>query len=297
MIQPGGCSPVVPEDSVYDRDLRPDGVRCGFHDNNVNLLGRVPETGIARRTLDNVGVQYGLQAFNDGLIDAERFIELNRLVGGFDSDANLVSHRSTADADALSAVYRGGHVNSGGGSLGSIPIIDTRWYQDPSGNIHDRLRTFVMAARLERANGTAANRVAVTNPPPDLNLVRLMDRWLDAVSEDGSDDDRVAVISRTRPPELSDACWSPEGERLADDAIFGGSGACGKLYPPSRDPRIAAGAPLANDILKCQLKRIDPDEYTQPLRHDHLSRLRAVFPDGVCDYSEPGVGQVALQGS
>ncbi len=295
LIQPHACHESVPKELVYHPELRPDGVRCGFHDNLANLIGRDRTTGLTRRALDNVGVQYGLSAFNDGLIRAEQFVELNETIGGFDVDANMVPERSSADMDSLKVLYGTGRVNSGGGSLGSIPVIDTRRYSDPSGNIHDRVRTFVMAERLNRANGGSANRVVLTNPPPTLNVVRLMDQWLEAVAEDESGDDSTAVISRSRPAELSDACWSEDGERLADDGARGDSGPCSELYPFSGDPRIAAGSPLENDILKCQLKPLDPADYAHPLSSEQLNRLKAVFPDGVCDYSKPGVGQVPVQ--
>ena len=294
LIQPGSCHEVVPKELIYHPELRPDGVRCGFHDNLVNLVGRDSATGLTRRALDNVGVQYGLEAFNDGVIDAEQFIELNEVIGGFDDDANIVPKRSTADEDALRVLYQTGRVNSGGGSLGSIPIIDTRRYSDPSGNIHDRVRTFAMGARLRRAHGSSANHVFLTNPPPDLDVVRLMDQWLDTVAADDSGDEPITAISRARPPELSDACWSAEGERLAEDGVQGDSGPCSELYPPSGDPRIAAGGPLQGDILKCQLKPLDPADYGPSLSSEQLNRLRAVFPDGVCDFSKPGIGQVPL---
>ncbi len=296
-LQPDACSPAVPKELIYHPELRPDGVRCGFHDNLVNLVGRDRATGLARRALDNLGVQYGLKAFNDGLIHAEQFIELNATIGGYDADGNIVPERSRAGLDALRVLYRTGRVNSGGGSLGAIPIIDTRRYQDPSGNIHDRVRTFVTGARLRRANGTSANRVVLTAPPPSLDVVLLMDQWLDLVAEDESGGEPAAVISGNRPAALSDACWSAEGERFADAARHGAAGPCSDLYPASGDPRIAAGAPPENDILKCELKPLDPADYTQSLRSDQFNRLRDIFPGGVCDYSKAGIGQEPLQGS
>src|SRR6185436_5967249 len=36
------------------------GARCEIYDHTVNVYGRDPKTGFARRALDNVGVQYGL---------------------------------------------------------------------------------------------------------------------------------------------------------------------------------------------------------------------------------------------
>ena len=296
-IRPNNCAPAVPEDQVYDRELRPKGVRCGFHDNIVNVVGRDPETGVARRTVDNVGVQYGLTALNDGRITAEQFLELNETVGGYDTDANLVPQRSMADPEALEIAYRTGRVNSGGGSLGSIPIIDTRRYLDPSGNIHDRVRTFTMEERLKAANGSAANRVALTNAGPDVNVVRLMDQWLDAIGKDESGGGPIDTIARNKPAALTDACWSAEGEKIAETASFDGAGRCNQIYRASADPRIAAGAPLANDILKCELKPVDPGDYRQSLSADQLARLKAAFPDGVCDYSRPGVGQQPLAGT
>ena len=56
-------------------------------------------------------------------------------------------------------------------------------------------------------------------------------------------------------------------------------------------PREAAGGPLSNDLLKCQLKPLDVADY-QPavLSASQLDRMRTVFAGGVCDYSKPGVG-------
>jgi hypothetical protein len=58
--------------------------------------------------------------------------------------------------------------------------------------------------------------------------------------------------------------------------------------------RHEAGGPLAANILKCQLKPVDPREYkTQPSAAD-LARLKALYPAGVCDWSKPGVNQVPV---
>ena len=54
-----------------------------------------------------------------------------------------------------------------------------------------------------------------------------------------------------------------------------------------------AGGPLTNDILKCQLKPIDFSEYGVSFSDQEKERLRAIFPDGVCDWSKPGRHQQA----
>jgi len=58
-----------------------------------------------------------------------------------------------------------------------------------------------------------------------------------------------------------------------------------------------AGAPPANDVLKCSLKRFDRSDYTRSLTADQLTGLSEIFPEGVCDWTQPGVGQVPLAGT
>lgn len=50
--------------------------------------------------------------------------------------------------------------------------------------------------------------------------------------------------------------------------------------------------PATLDVLKCQLKPIDPADYAMTLTAEEMRRLEAMFSGGVCDWSKPGVGQV-----
>ena len=54
------CPPVLPLALRYHPANNPKGARCDVYDHTVNVYGRDPKTGFARRPLDNVGVQYGL---------------------------------------------------------------------------------------------------------------------------------------------------------------------------------------------------------------------------------------------
>jgi hypothetical protein len=289
-IEPGFCDASVPREQIYDPVKNPRGVRCTLQDNQVNVYGREAKTGFAPRFVDNAGVQYGLAAFNAGEISAAQFVELNQRIGGFDRDGKVVPRRSVADPGALRTAYQTGRVNSGGGALGSVPIIDYRSYVDTKGDIHDRVRSFEMRARLVRANGHAGNQVILTNPRTG-NVVRMMDEWLDRIARDQSNDSPAVKAVRNKPPGLVDACWSPEGEKIAEPATYDGPGRCNGFYPAHGDPRIAAGAPLANDILKCSLKPLRLEDYRRPLSGEQVERLKAVYPQGVCDYSRPGVAQ------
>jgi hypothetical protein len=59
---------------------------------------------------------------------------------------------------------------------------------------------------------------------------------------------------------------------------------------PHASPRQVAGGPITEDILKCQLKAFNSADYPG-LSDAQLTRLMAAFPDGVCDWSKPGIGQ------
>ena len=56
-----------------------------------------------------------------------------------------------------------------------------------------------------------------------------------------------------------------------------------------------AGEPLIGETEKCALKPLDPKDYRQPLTETQFARLKKIFPQGVCDYSRPGVGEVVAR--
>lgn len=288
MVSPAACAPVVPAGSA----------RCTLEDNQVNAFGRDPATGYARRALDNAGVQYGLAAFQTGKISAEQFVELNERIGGYDRDGNIVPSRTLADPAAVRAAYRTGRINSGAGGLATVPIIDFRAYVDLADNIHDRYRSLATRERLKAANGNVDNQVILTNPPGRLSIgfLRQMDQWLDNIARDTAPGTLAQKAARNRPPDLADACWTKEGEKIAEPQTFDGPGRCNAMYPNHGNPRIAAGGPLRDDIIKCALKPLDPGDYGKPLTADQLDRLRRVFPGGVCDYSKPGIEQSSIDG-
>jgi hypothetical protein len=58
-----------------------------------------------------------------------------------------------------------------------------------------------------------------------------------------------------------------------------------------------AGESIASDIIKCRRKRIDLGDYEVDLSPDQRERLRAIFSEGVCDWSKPGVGQRPAAGT
>jgi hypothetical protein len=283
----------------------PKGARCTIWDTNVATYGRDPATGFARTPMDNIGVQYGLKALNDGVIGKQEFLDLNRNIGGFDRDGIPRSQRSSGDPEAIRLAYAAGRIDQGGGGVASVPILHFRSYNDAMGDIHDHVRDFVMRERLRKANGRADNQVIWVYPngnrPLAANVVGtaidIMSQWLDTLAQDRSGAPAADKVAHAKPAAAVDGCWANDGSRIDEPATLDGPGKCNGLYPAHLTPRLVAGAPLTDDVMKCQLKPVDPRDYKTPFTAPELAELSQVFPGGVCDYSKPGVMQVPLAGT
>jgi len=98
--------------------------------------------------------------------------------------------------------------------------------------------------------------------------------------------ERIHVMLN-KPRGLVDACYTEGGEAITDTAR------CRALFPVASNPRLVAGMPFAHDRLKCALKPVDVQDYARPLTAAQLASLGSAFPEGVCDFSRPGVAQQA----
>ena len=122
------CDGALSAEEIYAPNTNPKGARCTYQDNLVNVFGRDPKTGFARSPFDNVGIQYGLKALNEGNITFEQFIDLNMRGGGHDINGNVIAARTVADADALRIAFESGRVNDASKGMAVVPIIDVRPY-------------------------------------------------------------------------------------------------------------------------------------------------------------------------
>jgi hypothetical protein len=286
---------LAPE-GVYEPKANPCGVRSDLWDYSVSQLGRRPSTvwsapektcgtGFAKRPLDNVGVQYGLNALRAGQITPAQFADLNAKVGGRDIDYTWQPSRTRADRGVLATLYRSGYINQA--NHVDVPIIDLRSVSNAE--IHDTYNSFVMRARLDRARGDHANQVIwtaqelsgfVIDPVQEALAFDLMNRWLDAIEADRTDRALAQKVVANKPAEAVDRCTLVANLQVA----------C--VYPPSGSPRLGAGEPLTDDIPGCRRKPLDRAEYLPArLSDDEWTALQATFPTGVCDYSKPGRGQ------
>lgn len=299
----------VPGFARYDPVANPDGARGNVYDHTINVYGRDQETGFAQRPLDNVGIQYGLGALNKGQITKAQFLDLNERIGGLDIDAKHTTSRTVADRTATRMAYESGRILYTGGGLANTPILDTRGYtdDDPNGDIHMRVHGFSTRARLINANGHADNQVMwvgtgeiadLSSAKPVLqDAIRQMDRWLSNLVSDTSDRPSSVKVVAAKPSDLLDACFTATGIKIVEPQTFDGPGVCNTLFPSFPPPRMVAGAPLADDVVKCALRSLKKSDYAAELTPSEWSRLKAIFPEGVCDWSKRGIDQRALKGT
>ena len=119
-----------------------------------------------------------------------------------------------------------------------------------------------------------------------------MDKWLTAIAADTSGKPKAQKIADNKPADLVDACFPQKAgaligaiEKVTDMAR------CNTLFSYAGDARLVAGAPATDDVLKCALKPVDSKDYAVAPTAEQLAQLRKLFPDGVCNYAKPGIGQ------
>ncbi len=327
VIPDEGCPGQIPGEMRYHPETNRGGVRCTVQDANVNYIGRDPATGFAKMPVDNVGIQYGLAALNAGTITFDEFLDLNRSIGGLNIDGRFVPQRHAMDAELEAQIYRIGGV-VGRGALTETPVMDFAPYLDliPTANIHEAIRPFILRARMKGSGTQSIWRGVVTQPDGFTE----MDEWLanlDA-AEVPYGGDHSAAVAAARPASAADKCaFGTIGGRLEfSNALFGplgiyspllpgvaaipfvavplrvdvpenfdapdSLGPCGVILEVPRTPRMAAGMPLTDDIIKCQLKPVSASDYSAAPSEAQLNALREIFPEGVCDYSKPAAGDV-----
>ena len=165
-------------------------VKWTHWDDLRNVYGVGPN-GYARVPSDNVGVQYGLQALNDGKITPEEFLKLNATIGTWKETSDMVQEgcpfipaacadpaqfdpwsrrnmrlspdggvtpapRREGDMAAARAAYESGLVFRGDID---IPIIDWRHYLEAELDMHHSHQSFATRQRMLNFDGRASNQV------------------------------------------------------------------------------------------------------------------------------------------
>jgi hypothetical protein len=199
--------------------------------------------------------------------------------------------------------------------MAKTPIIDLRGWDDsnidvPPGQtanpnplqtfpIHHQWFSWAVRDRIQRDYGDFGNQAlwrfasSGLTPPGRMGLdaFEAMDQWLSALVTDTSAASIEQKVRATRPTSTADFCLVPgTGEKLTDMAACDAN----HYLKPSLSPRQVAGGPRSEDILKCEIKPLDASDYGGvSFSATQWGRLQTVFPNGVCDWTKPGIGQQA----
>jgi hypothetical protein len=283
---------LLPDDQVYDAAKNPGGVRCTIPEYAMAIWGAEPQhPRVANRTNDNVGIQYGLKALAAAQISAEEFVALNEKIGGSDNDMKMTAGRMVADPEALRIAYQDGIIGDAK-QWAKVPMID--WRGNDNSNIHMNWRAFAVRDRLDRVNGGHGNQVIWRYgpgllPPPQLMVDSLVtiDKWVAAIKADTSDAPLEQKVVKNKPAEAFDFCYI--GNDYTTKVTDWAKCDADPVLRYFASPRQVAGGPLAEDVLKCQLKPLKRSDYTTTFSDAQWARLSKVFAGGVCDWSKPGV--------
>ena len=306
------CGAGFPAGITYNATQRPKGVRCSIHDIQAPEWGTFVDTDGNTKTrlpYDNVGVQYGLKALASGVISPEIFVRLNEGIGSYSNDlvwsggsaANptIPAARHSAQVDVLPTIYKSG-ILADAKRLARVAIIDIRGHSNVP-DIHMPWRSFSERDRLDRANGSHGNQVirfffGGAGAAANDQAFNMMDRWLAAIESDAKALPIEQKVVNNKPADAQDACFNTSGGTPAqvDASQNVGLNSPGCLVKVAASPHVAAGGPMAENIFKCQLKPLNPldaDYNGAAFDAGQLARLTAVFPNGVCNWTVPGVGQ------
>jgi hypothetical protein len=125
-----------------------------------------------------------------------------------------------------------------------------------------------------------------------LDAFNSMDAWMVALKANVSTEPVADKVRAARPASAADFCYLSTDAAQSTKVTNATTCDADPFLKPSASPRQVAGGARTEDALKCQLKPITQAEYAPAvLTTAQQTRLAAVFPGGVCDWSKPGVEQ------
>ena len=183
------------------------------------------------------------------------------------------------------------------GALKSIPILDNATSNE-TGGYHYGWFHFALRERVRQANGGSSANMVMWRSVAGEQAQQLFDAWMLAYKTDTSGDSQRTKMLRAKPAAAVDGCFdkATPPQFIKDGLPFTSKpvSKCSDLYPVYSAPRIEAGGPLAANIMKCQLKPVDAKDYKVPVSASDMTRLKAIFAGGVCDWSKAGVEQTTV---
>jgi len=222
----------------------------------VNIYG-TDESGFARTPWDNVGVQYGLKALQNGAITPEQFLDLNANVGSWKASKDMVQEgcpyvpaacltslpdvwsarniQLSPDGGATPAPRRDGNREAGYAAYRSgmvfrgkldIPVIDWRHYLEHQLNMHNSHQSFASRQRLLNYDGDASNqliwftdaRPGTPQSDPTPQAFLVLDRWIKNIEANPG-----KSVGENKPADAKDSCFATNGSVIASgDDVWNG---------------------------------------------------------------------------
>jgi hypothetical protein len=250
-------------------------------------------------------VQEGSPFFPPGIIDPGNWDPWSSRNQIFSTNPASPAARTGGDIQAMNAAYESGLVFTG---RIDIPIVDWRHYLEARLDMHNSHQSFASRQRIADYSGHHDNQViwftdiGPGGPQFDQTpeALAVVDQWmLNILANPG------AGVAANKPPLATDRCFDAAGNEIASgDDVWAGildgepAGACTQQFPIFATSRIVAGAPLKGGVFKCQLKPVaqaiaDADYGVWTPDAAQQLMLEQIFPQGVCDYSQPDAGRPA----
>lgn len=216
-------------------------------------------------------------------------------------DGQTPAPRTAGDVQAIRNLHDSGMVFRGDLTM---PVIEWRHYLEHQLDMHNTHQSFAIRQRIREQTGSSDHHVVWftdARPEPEydqtMEALAVLHEWLVNIREDPG-----AGLAANRPEAAVDSCFATDGSLLARGGdVWDGmlderpAGACTQRFPVHSTSRIEAGAPITGDVFKCALKPVEralQDGTYGDWQPDagQRQRLEEIFPQGVCDYSQPGPG-------
>lgn len=253
----------------------------------------------------------GTQA--DVMLDPSKFDPWSRRNMLLSPDGVTPAPRTEGNLQAINAAYDSGMVFDG--EL-NIPVIDWRHYLEEVLDMHNSHQSFSGRQRIINKMGHADNQVIwftdarptdtsnAARPRPADNFdqtwqaLDVLHDWITNIRQNPD-----LSIAANKPAGAVDSCFSANGQLIASgqnvwDGILddGPAGACAAQFPTYTTSRMVAGGPIEGSVFKCSLKPVSAainDGTYSPWAPSagQQAELEAIFPTGVCDYTQPDQGR------
>ncbi|TVP75484.1 MAG: hypothetical protein EA352_08200 [Gemmatimonadales bacterium] len=215
--------------------------------------------------------------------------------------------RTEGDLDAIRGAYESGLVFLGAPPR-EIPIIEARHHLEHVLDMHNAHQSFAVEARLLANQGHADNHTIWWLETDEEGgspwLVEFYEEAFDVIEEwmSAMEADPSLSAGEARPERASPRCFEVEGSLIASgEDVWDGAmdeeprGACARHFEIRSTSRIEAGGPISGDVYKCRTmpvrQAVDEGMYQGvELDEEAIRRLEEIHPEGVCDYSRPGLG-------